>query len=144
MKIGSGSEQGVYYAIGQTLAKMANKYGMLPKVTFAAVPSRGSVDNINGLAEGRFHFIIAQTDHAHQAWNGQGPWAKKGKQLKLRTVANLYRESITLLVGDDTGIKSINDIKGKKISLGGKGSGTRHNVLDVLKVNKIKLSRLVR
>ena len=142
LKIGTGSEQGVYYAVGRTLAKMANKYGMLPKVTFAAVPSRGSVDNINGLAEGRFHFIIAQADRVHQAWNGEGLWAKKGKQLKLRTVANLYNESITLLVGEDTGIKNIKDIKGKKISLGGEGSGTRQNVLDVLKVNKINLSRL--
>ena len=142
LKIGTGSTKGVYYAVGKTLAAIANKYSMLPKVKFAAITSGGSVDNINGLTSGRFHFIIAQADKSYQAWNGQGPWVKAGKQHKLRAVANLYKESITLVVGDDTGIKKLGQIKGRRISLGKEGSGTRQNALDLLKSQSINPSKL--
>ena len=128
--------------MGKTLAAMANKYAMLSKIKFKAVNTGGSVDNINGLQKGRFHFIIAQADKVYQAWNGTGPWAKAGKQDKLRAVANLYKESITLLVTEDSGIKELKDIKGKKISIGKEGSGTRHNAMDLLKIQSIKTSRL--
>jgi hypothetical protein len=59
-------------------------------------------------------------------------WKDKGPQKDLRAVFSIHPESITLIAAVDSGIKNIQDTKGKKINIGNPGSGQRQNSIDAL------------
>ncbi len=69
-------------------------------------------------------FGIAQADTQYLAYNGKGPW--EGKPVsKLRAVFALAPEAVTFVAAEDSGIKSINDVKGRQLTRGDPGSGNR-------------------
>ncbi len=88
------------------------------------VSSNGSVANVNGIAGGSLESGFSQSDVAFWAHSGTGIFADKGAVEKVRAIANLYPESIHLVARADSGIKSVADLKGKKVSLDEPGSGT--------------------
>jgi TRAP transporter TAXI family solute receptor len=63
---------------------------------------------------------------------GLAEWKEKGPQKDLRAVFTIHPESITLVAADDAGIKSINDLRGKRVNIGNPGSGQRQNSIDGL------------
>lgn len=129
--IGTGGITGVYYPTGGAIAKMVNsnkEYNIRASVESTG----GSRFNINAIGQGDMDFGIAQADTQYLAYNGKGPW--EGKPVsKLRAVFALAPEAVTFVVAEDSGIKSVNDIKGKTINLGDPGSGNRVNALDIIK-----------
>ena len=94
--------------------------------------SLGSASNIDAIVAGNSDFGIAQADDQHRALNGLGEWKDKGPQMDLRSVFSLYTESVTFIAGGDSGIRSIDDLKGKRVDIGLSGSGTRQNAIDAL------------
>ena len=92
----------------------------------------GSVYNVNAIMAGDLDFGIVQSDRQYQAIRGLAEWKDKGKQKDLRAVFSIHPESVTLLAGVDTGIKSIKDLKGKHVNIGNPGSGQRQNSIDAL------------
>lgn len=134
--IGTGGITGVYYPTGGAIAKIVNSkrdtYGIR-----ATVESTGaSVFNINALMAGDLDFGIAQSDRQYQAYNGLAEWEGK-PQKDLRAVFALAPEMITFVVADDSGIKSLKDVKGKIVNIGNPGSGNRQNAIDVLEAEGI-------
>ncbi|MCB4204840.1 TAXI family TRAP transporter solute-binding subunit [Deferribacterales bacterium Es71-Z0220] len=129
--IGTGGVTGVYYPTGGAIAKMVNKKSKEYGLKATVESTGGSVFNINAVMSGDLEFGIAQSDRQYQAYQGIAEWDGK-PQKDLRAVFSIHPEAITLIASADAGIKSINDIKGKKINLGNPGSGQLQNSKDVL------------
>ncbi len=131
--IGTGGVTGVYYPTGGAIARIVNKkkkeYGMRLTVESTG----GSVYNINAIMSGDLDFGIVQSDRQFQAFNGSGSseWAGK-PQKELRAVFAIHPESLTLVAAVDSGIKTIKDLKGKRVNIGNPGSGQRQNSIDAL------------
>ncbi|MEA3547262.1 MAG: TAXI family TRAP transporter solute-binding subunit [Thermodesulfobacteriota bacterium] len=129
--IGTGGVTGVYYPTGGAISRMVNKksdYGIKATVESTG----GSVYNINAVLTGELEFGIAQSDRQYQAYNGLAEWSQRGPQKDLRAVFSIYPESITLIVSEESGVKSVAEIKGKRLNVGNPGSGQLQNSKDVL------------
>ncbi|UOD33813.1 TAXI family TRAP transporter solute-binding subunit [Deferribacteraceae bacterium V6Fe1] len=129
--IGTGGVTGVYYPTGGAISKMVNQKSKEYGIKATVESTGGSVFNINAVVSGNLEFGIAQSDRQYQAYNGLAEWEGK-PQKDLRSVFSIHPEAITLIASVDSGIKTIADIKGKKINLGNPGSGQLQNSKDVL------------
>ncbi|WP_321449878.1 TAXI family TRAP transporter solute-binding subunit [uncultured Cohaesibacter sp.] len=134
-RIGTGGTAGTYYPIGGLLANaISNPPGSrpcdkggscgVPGLIASALSANGSVANINAIAGGTLESGFSQSDVATWAYTGTGIWEGKPAVEKLRAIANLYPESIHLVVSADSGISSVSDLKGKRVSMDEPGSGT--------------------
>jgi len=90
----------------------------------AAVSSRGSVDNLNAITSGLRNSGFAQSDVAYWAYTGTGTMEGQPAAEKLRAIAALFPEHIHLVALKDSGINSVADLEGKRVSLDEPGSGT--------------------
>lgn len=129
--VGTGGVTGVYYPTGGAIANMVNankNYG----VQLAVQSTGGSVFNVNALMSGDIQFGIVQSDRGFQAWSGLAEWQERGKQTKLRSVFSIHPELVNLIMAADAGVNTCADLKGKSISVGNPGSGTRKNAKDAL------------
>jgi hypothetical protein len=97
-----------------------------------AVASNGSVANVNAIVSGAAESGFSQADVAFWAYTGTGVFEGKGKVADLRSIANLYPESVHVVVRKSLGAKSIADLKGRKVSLDEPGSGTLINAKAIL------------
>ena len=127
----TGSGPGsVYFAIGSMLAKVANKKSDL--IAAKAVTSGASVANCKAIGKGEAHVAIAQNDVTWYAWEGK--YQFEGKPIKvLRAIGTLYPEPVQIVVRADSDIKTIYDLKGKKVVVGAAGSGVAATAERVLK-----------
>lgn len=131
--IGTGGVTGVYYPTGGAISKMVNKKYKEYGIKATVESTGGSVYNINAVMSGDLDFGICQSDREYEAWNGLAEWKNKGPQKNLRSVFAIHPESITLIASVDSGIKSVADLKGKRVNLGNPGSGQLQNSKDILK-----------
>lgn len=138
--IGTGGVTGVYYPTGGAISRMINKKSKIYNIKATVESTGGSVYNINAVLSGDLEFGIAQSDRQFQAFNGMAEWKKIGAQKDLRAVFSIHPESITLIATAKSGIKSVNDLKGKRVNIGNPGSGQRQNSIDVLSSFGISLS----
>jgi hypothetical protein len=139
--IGTGGVTGVYYPTGGAICRMVNKNKKSSGIRCSVESTGGSVYNVNTIHQGELDFGISQSDTAYQAYNGIGKF--KGKPIKeLRSVMAIYPELLTLVVAKRSGIKTLMDIKGKRINIDTPGSGTRMTTEIVLKAFGIKHSDL--
>ncbi len=140
--IGTGGVTGVYYPTGGAISRMINKkfkqYGIKATVESTA----GSVYNINAVLSGDLEFGIAQSDRQYQAYHGLAEWKKAGPQKKLRSIFSIHPESITLIASVESGIKRLQDLRGKRVNIGNPGSGQLQNSKDVLEAAGIPLSSI--
>ena len=128
--IGTGGVTGVYYPTGGAICRMANKMRKETKIRCSVESTGGSVYNVNTIKAGELDFGIAQSDVVYQAYNGSGKF--EGKAYKeLRTLMTIYPELLTFVVRKDSKIKTLTDMKGKRINIGNPGSGQR-NTTDML------------
>jgi len=139
--LATGSEKGVYYALGQGIAEVAKNSGLRINV----ISSQGSEENLYWLSKDKAQLCIAQSDTVYNAYNGLGGF--KEKITNLQTIASLYTEAVHILVRNPLYIRKIEDFKGKRISIGPKGSGTESNALAILEAagitsNEIQLLHL--
>jgi TRAP transporter TAXI family solute receptor len=134
-RIGTGGTAGTYYPIGGLIAnaisnppgsRPCNEGGScgVPGLVATAVASNGSVANINGITSGSMESGFTQSDVAYWAYTGTGTYEGKPKVAGLRLIANLYPESNHLVARKGANIKSVADLKGKRVSLDEPGSGT--------------------
>ena len=137
-RIGTGGIGGTYYPVGRLLAAVISGLhggdGCLgdapcgvPGLAAVVRTSQGSIANIEALAAGRLESALAQADVAYFAFHGEGPFA--GRPLRgFRALARLYDESLHLVVAPGSGIVTLAQIRGKRLSLDEEGSGTLWNV----------------
>lgn len=133
--IGTGGTAYTYYPVGGVIANAISKppgsrecgeggsCGVEGLIA-SAVSSRGSVDNVNAIVSGLRNSGFAQSDVAYWAYTGTGTMEGKEPAADLRTIAALFEEHIHLVALADSGIDSVADLKGKRVSLDEPGSGT--------------------
>lgn len=127
--IATGSKSGVYHSVGEALDKIIKtKY---PDVTLKVIETDGSVDNIQMLKDGKVDMALIQNDIACYANTGSAMF--EGNKFEgLKGIATLFPEVVQFIVRRESYISKLSDLAGKKIAVGGKNSGTRYNVDQIL------------
>ena len=128
INIATGGTAGTYYPIGGAIAEVLNKNGM----NASAQSTGASVANINMLKDKQVELAIVQNDITYYAVNGEEMFKDSGKVENLRGIASLYPETCQFIVREDSGIKSITDLKGKRVAVGAAGSGAEANARQIL------------
>ena len=134
-RIGTGGTAGTYYPVGGMIANSVSQPG---KIIATAQASNGSLANVTAVAAGSLEAGMTQSDVANWAYTGTGAFDGKPRITDLRMIANLYPESIHLVVKKGSGIKSVADLKGKRVALDEPGSGTLINARMVLAAYGVK------
>ena len=143
-RIGTGSTAGTYFPVGMALASLISSPAGapvcddggrcgVPGVIGMAQATDGSVANIHAIAEGRIESGLAQGDLVYWGYEGKGVFGADGRHDNLRVIANLYPESVHLVARKESGIRTVQDLKGKRVSLDRRDSGTYADALLVLK-----------
>ncbi|MDP2119253.1 MAG: TAXI family TRAP transporter solute-binding subunit [Hoeflea sp.] len=133
--IGTGGTGGTYFPLGGAIANaISNPPGSracddggscgVPGLVAVAQSSRGSVANVNGIKSGILSSGFSQSDVAYWAYSGTGTFEGQEPMEDLRAIAALYPEHIHLVASKASGITSVADLKGKRVSLDEPGSGT--------------------
>ncbi len=131
----TGGTSGVYYPLGVALSQIYGK--AIPGSKTAVQATKASAENLNLLQAGRGEVGISLGDAVSDAWNGNEEAGFKTPLKKLRTIAALWPNYIHFVATADSGIKTLADIKGKRISVGAPKSGTELNVRAILKAANI-------
>ena len=134
-RIGTGGTAGTYYPVGGMIANAVSQPG---KIIVTAAASNGSLANVNGIIGGSLESGFSQSDVATWGYTGTGTFEGKPKLTGLRMIANLYPESVHVVVKKGSGIKSIADLKGKRVALDEPGSGTLINARIILAAYGVK------
>ena len=122
----TGGESGTYYAFGSVIAQHAsNNAG----VSVVGLVGNGSQANIQELADGTADLAFCQSDVMAYAYNGTNLFDAKVEGFS--TVAALYMEQVQIVTTNPS-IKTVEDLKGKAVSIGAPGSGVYFNAIDVL------------
>ena len=143
-RIGTGSTAGTYFPVGGLIANAISKPPGsrecerggscgVPGLIGAAVSTHGSVANIEAIATGELESGLSQADVAYWAYSGTGIFKKRGAVASIRSIANLFPESLHLVVRRDLAAHSVADLRGRRISVDREGSGTKVDALLVLK-----------
>lgn len=120
LSIGTGGTGGVYYPLGGGLANVLSKH--VPGMAATAEVTGGSVDNLKLIGTGKPYLGFAMTDAALDAAKGEDKF--KGQKVPLRTLAVLYPNRMHVVSVEGTGVSSMKDLKGKRVSTGSPGSAT--------------------
>ncbi len=136
-RIGTGGTAGTYYPVGGMIANAVSQPG---KIVATAQASNGSLANVTGVAGGAMESGFSQADVATWAYKGTGIFEGKPNVPGLRLIANLYPESVHVVVRKGAGIKSVADLKGKRVALDEPGSGTLVNARAILAAYGVKES----
>ena len=144
--IGTGGTAYTYFPVGGVIANAISKPPGsrecgeggscgVENLIASAVSSRGSVDNVNAILSGLRNSGFAQSDVAYWAYTGTGTMEGKEPAKDLRTIAALFEEHIHLVALKDSGIDTVANLKGKRVSLDEPGSGTYVDAKLILEAN---------
>lgn len=128
--IAAGEPSGVYLRYGEGLAAALS--ADLPGTDVRVATTSGSVDNIERLVDGRAQIAFSLADTAAEAVPGRGPF--RGRPAELRAVARLYTNSLHVVVPADSPVQRVADLRGRRVSVGGRGSGTEVTATRLLAV----------
>ncbi len=124
VSIGTGEPNGVYYPVTQAICSIVNRQIKTSDVRCSAEATPGSAYNIEAMRTGDLDMGIVQSDMLAAAHDGVGPFAGHPFP-ELRTVVLLHTESVAVLVRADSGFRTLQDLSGHRVNIGGPGSGTR-------------------
>jgi uncharacterized protein len=127
----TGGTSGVYYPLGVALTQIYGK--VLPDAKTSVQATKASAENLNLLQAGRGEVAFTLGDSLSDAWNGNEEAGFKTKLDRLRTIAAIYPNYIHFIASADAGIKTLADLKGKRVSVGAPKSGTELNSREILK-----------
>lgn len=120
LSIGTGGTGGVYYPLGGGIANVLSKY--VPGMQATAEVTGGSVDNLKLIGTGKPYIGLSMADVGQDAARGEGKF--KGSKIPLRTLMVLYTNHMHVVTVEGTGINTVKDLKGKRVSTGSPGSAT--------------------
>nr|WP_314807156.1 TAXI family TRAP transporter solute-binding subunit [uncultured Selenomonas sp.] len=129
LNIGTGGTAGTYYPIGGAIAEVLNKE--IPGMSANAQSTGASVANVNMLGDGTIDLATVQNDIAYYAANGTEMFVDK-KVNGLKGIAALYPETCQFVTLRSSGIKSLAELKGRRVAVGAVGSGVEANVRQIL------------
>ncbi|HZQ60689.1 MAG TPA: TAXI family TRAP transporter solute-binding subunit, partial [Casimicrobiaceae bacterium] len=128
ISITTGGTGGVYYPLGGAMANVLSKY--LPGLQATAEVTGGSVDNLKLIGAGKSEVAFSMADASYEAAKGLDKF--KDRPVDARTLMVLYPNKMQVVTIEGSGINSIADLKGKRVSTGSPGSGTEIMALRLL------------
>lgn len=130
IRFGSAGIGGTYQVFGDTFANLvtskSKKYNIEVKTT------AGSASNLRLLSKDYIQMAVAQMDLINDAYERTGIFEHDKKYQGYSAIASLYTEACQIVVPADSSIKSIEDLEGKKVSIGEEESGTEQNAIQIL------------
>jgi TRAP transporter TAXI family solute receptor len=132
----TGGTGGTYYPFGGVIAGVINNETDL-QITPNA--SGASVDNIHQIAAGNVHIALAQNDVSYYAFTATEVWSELEPVTQLRALMALHPEPVQIIVMADSGIYSVEDLAGRRVSIGDIGSGVEANSIQILDVHGLSV-----
>src|SRR6266705_1117227 len=120
LSISTGGTGGVYFPLGCGIANLLSKY--VPGMQATAEVTGGSVDNLKLIATGKPYIAFSMADAGQDAYRGEDKF--KGNKVPLRTLMILYPNRMHVVSIEGTGVTTMADLKGKRVSTGSPGSAT--------------------
>ncbi|MBH0230822.1 TAXI family TRAP transporter solute-binding subunit [Halobacillus yeomjeoni] len=137
LTMGTGSVGGVYYPLGGEMSNLLKDTIETEGFDVSSVESGASVENIAKVQAGKFQLGIAQNTTMINAVEGNGDF--EGKDVsKVGVIGSLYPEGLQVVTLGNTGIESIEDLKGKRVAVGPPGGATREAATMVLEAYGLK------
>ena len=127
----TGGTSGVYYPLGVALSQIYGK--ALPEAKSSVQATKASAENLNLLQSGRGEVGFSLGDSVAEAWKGNEEAGFKAPLKKLRTLAAIYPNYIQIVANADSGIRTLADLKGKRVAVGAPKSGTELHARDIFK-----------
>ncbi len=126
----TGGTSGVYYPMGVGMSKLFGEKiaGARPSVQ----ATKASVENLNLLQQGKGEIAFTLGDSVISAWKGEVDAGFPAPLKKLRGIAAIYPNYIQIVASKESGIKTLADLKGKRLSVGAPKSGTELNARAIL------------
>jgi len=125
----TGGTSGVYYPLGVALEKL---YADIPNARPSVQATKASIENINLINSGRGEIAFTLGDSLRDAWEGNAEAGFKSKLENLSTLAAIYPNYVQIVDSKESGIKTLADLKGKRLSVGAPKSGTELNARTIL------------
>lgn len=138
----TGGQSGVYYPVGVALSQIYAK--TIPNVRSTAQVTRASAENMNLLQAGRGELALALADSVSDAYKGNAEAGFNTPLTKLRGLSATYNNYIQIVANADSGIKTLADLKGKRISVGAAKSGTELNARAIFKAAGLSYSDMAK
>jgi TRAP transporter TAXI family solute receptor len=138
--IASGPEDGEYARVAAGVISAVN--AIAPAVKLRQRVTEGSVENIRLLALGEADYAIVQGNVAAAAAAGEDSFAQTGAQSNLRAVGGLFPEAVHIVVLPESPIREIAQLRGRRVDIGTRSSGTRVDALAVMAAHGLKTSDL--
>jgi len=124
--IGTGGVTGVYYPAGGAICRLVNRGRRDHGIRCSVESTGGSVYNLNALRAGELVIAVAQSDWQYHAYMGDvAPFKALGPDKNLRSLFSLHSEPFTVIARSDSGVKTFDDLVGKRVNIGNPGSGMR-------------------
>ncbi|WP_062552530.1 TAXI family TRAP transporter solute-binding subunit [Peptoniphilus phoceensis] len=139
MSVATGGTGGTYYPLGGALSNILNNAGV--NYTATAQATGASKENVELVTREDAEIAFIQNDVAYYAVNGTDTFEGEEKP-SLRGLCCLYPEIVQIVASDDSGIKTIDDLKGKRVAVGSPGSGVEVNVKQILDIHGISYDDL--
>ena len=138
LSIATGGTGGVYYPTGGAYAELINNY--MDGYTAIAEVTGASVENVGLVSRGDSDMALALADTVFQAYSGEGRFGPDGElpQLEnLRALGSAYPNAVHIVTIEGSGVTSLQDLAGKRVSVGAPGSGTELSAQTILNANGI-------
>lgn len=124
IKIGTGNKKALAYPVISTMCEVFNQKTLNKNISCEAIETGGSEDNLNGIISGKYDAGVIKADMEYNVYNGIGVFAGKSYR-DLRNIIGLHNEYLTMIVKNGSKIDGLQALKGKRVYIGNKGSGSR-------------------
>jgi TRAP transporter TAXI family solute receptor len=138
--VATGPEEGEYARFGTALISAVNE--VAPNLRLRQRTSEGSVENAWLLSRGEADYAIIQGDVAAAAIAGDDLFARGGPLPKLRAVGGLFPEAVHAVVRQDSPIRDLRQLRGRRVAIGTPSSGTRFDAVAVLAAHGVEIDDL--
>ncbi len=135
LSFATGGTSGTYYPIGSAMASVITKN--LTGVEVTAEATGASIANMKMMRSGDVDMMMGASNSTYGGYAGEPPFDAASAVTTIRGVMSLYPEIFQFVVLKSSGIKSIEDLKGKKVAVGAPGSGTERTAKMILEAHGV-------
>ena len=139
LTLATGGTAGTYYPLGGALAQVISEKSGVVSITAQSTGATG--ENLNLIGMGDVDLALVQNDLSHYAYSGLEIY-KDNKVNNFKAIARLYPETIHVVAHKDSGIKSLADFQGKRISVGASGSGNEANCRQIFEFYRLSYDNI--
>lgn len=138
--VASGPDGGEYQPIARSLIARASRLDT--KVQIRSFSTHGSVQNARLIGARQADYAFVQSNVAAMAFAGQGPFSQGGAVPAIRAVGSLFPEAVHIVVPSASGIRKVTDLRGTRVAIGARDSGTRADAVAVLAAHGLAVKDL--